>query len=189
MFVWVFLDADCSGRTLATLLIVWVTTAMVASILLKWEYMWIVLAILTLLFLLVCGYTAYNVKRTHARILIEQQRRAIRTVSSIAAANRREIELSTYSTHLHTDLPPSYASVVTTQTTTSTSPGALSGEDKYEDPPPYSIVIASLDNTQENRNAEISSESNVSPSKFTNNAADAAAATSASTSITCPPGR
>lgn len=85
-------DADCSGRTLATLLIAWVTAAMVASILLQWEYMWIVLAILTLLFLLFCGYTGYKMKKTHARMLLEQQRRAaIRTVSSITAINRRQV--------------------------------------------------------------------------------------------------
>ncbi|XP_072766930.1 uncharacterized protein [Anoplolepis gracilipes] len=185
MFFLVLLDADCSGRTLATLLVAWVTTAMVASILLQWEYMWIVLAILTLLFLLICGYTAYNVKRTHARILIEQQRRAaIRTVSGIMAANRREMESSTCSTH-HTDLPPSYASVVTTQTITSTSFRA-SSEDKYKDPPPYSIVIASLNNRQD-RNEEISSDSKMLPFKFTkSNAADVAATTSTSTSVTCP---
>ncbi|KAM0725952.1 hypothetical protein ACS0PU_008033 [Formica fusca] len=184
MFFLILLDADCSGRTLATLLIAWVTIAMVASILLEWEYMWIVLMVLTLLFLFICGYTAYNVKKTNARMLIEQQRRAaIRTVSSITAANRREMEL--YRTHLHVDLPPSYTSVVTTQTTTSTSP-RVSDEDKYENPPPYSIVIASLNNTQE-QNAEISSESDVSSSKFRkSSAADAAAATSASTSLACP---
>lgn len=85
-------DADCSGRTLATLLVAWVTAAMVASILLQWEYMWIVLAVLTLLFLLLCGYTGYKMKRTHARMLLEQQRRAaIRTVSSITAINRRQV--------------------------------------------------------------------------------------------------
>lgn len=95
---------------------------------------------------------------------------------------------STYPTHLHTDLPPSYASVVTMQTTTSTSP-RVSDEDKYEDPPSYSVVIASLDNSQ-NQSAEISSESNVSPFKFTKNrVANVAAATSASTSLACPHGR
>ncbi|GAB1863896.1 hypothetical protein CAJAP_04975 [Camponotus japonicus] len=186
MFFLVLLDADCSGRTLATLLVAWVTAAMVASILLQWEYMWIVLAILTLLFLLLCGYTGYKMKRTHARMLLEQQRRAaIRTVSSITAINRRQID-STYPTHLHADLPPSYTSV-TMQTTTSTS--QASDEDKYEDPPPYSVVIASLDNSQ-NPNAEISSESNVSPFKFTKTrVADVSAATSASTSLACPHGR
>lgn len=95
---------------------------------------------------------------------------------------------SMYPTHLHTDLPPSYASVVTMQTTTSTTSPRTPDEDKYEDPPSYSIVIASLDNSQ-NRNAEISSESNV-PFKFTKNrVANVAAATSASTSLACPHGR
>lgn len=86
-------DADCSGRTLATLLVAWVATAMVASILLRWEYMWIVLAVLTLLFLLVCGYTAYYVKKAHARLLLEEHRRAaIRTVSGMTErGNRREV--------------------------------------------------------------------------------------------------
>lgn len=92
---------------------------------------------------------------------------------------------SSYQAHLHVDLPPSYTSVMTTQTTTSASPRA-SDDDKYEDPPPYSIVIASLNNTQ-GRNAEILSESDMSPSKFRKNSAtDAAAATSASTSLACP---
>lgn len=90
-------EADCSGRILASLLIAWVTIAMVASILLEWNYMWIVLMVLTLLFLFICGYTAYNVKKTNARILIEQQRRAaIRTISSITAANRREVFYDIY---------------------------------------------------------------------------------------------
>lgn len=92
---------------------------------------------------------------------------------------------STYATHA--DLPPSYTSV-TMQTATSTSPQA-SDEDKYEDPPPYSVVIASLDNSQ-NRNVEISSESNVLPFKFTKiGVADGSAATSSSTSLACPHGR
>lgn len=82
-------DADCSGRMLATILVAWVTTAMIASILLQWEHMWIVLVILTLLFFLVCAYTVYTVKRTHARILIEQQRAAIRTISDITASRRQ----------------------------------------------------------------------------------------------------
>ncbi|XP_050463001.1 uncharacterized protein LOC126857534 isoform X2 [Cataglyphis hispanica] len=182
MFFLVLLDADCSGRALASLLIAWVTIAMIASILLEWNYMWIVLMVLTLLFLFICGYIAYNVKKTNARILIEQQRRAaIRTISSITAANRREME-SSYQAHLHVDLPPSYTSVVTTQTTTSPR---TSDDDKYEDPPPYSIVIASL-NTQE-RNAEISSESDMTSSKFRKNSATDAA--SASTSLACPHGR
>ncbi|KAL6423700.1 hypothetical protein ACFW04_010299 [Cataglyphis niger] len=185
MFFLVLLDADCSGRALASLLIAWVIIAMVASILLEWDYMWIVLMVLTLLFLFICGYIAYNVKKTNARILIEQQRRAaIRTISSITAANRREME-SSYQAHLHVDLPPSYTSVVTTQTTTSAFPRAFD-DDKYEDPPPYSIVIASLNNTQE-RNAEISSESGMTSSKFRKNSATDAA--SASTSLACPHGR
>lgn len=66
--------------------------------------------------------------------------------------------------------------------TTSTSSQA-SDEDKYEDPPPYSVVIASSDNLQ-NQNVEISNESNVSPSKsIKNRVADVSATTSASTSF------
>lgn len=82
-------DTDCSGRMLATVLVAWVTTAMIASILLQWEHMWIVLVILTLLFFLICVYTVYTVKKTHARILIEQQRAAIQTISDIAANGRQ----------------------------------------------------------------------------------------------------
>ncbi|XP_011876427.1 PREDICTED: uncharacterized protein LOC105566766 [Vollenhovia emeryi] len=152
-------DADCSGRMLATILVAWVTTAMIASILLQWEHMWIVLVILTLLFFLVCGYTVYTVKRTHARILLEQQRAAIRTISDITA-NRRQTGPLTFAIRSTPDLPPSYASVMTVQGT-SAPPRvpAESHEDKFEDPPPYSIVIASI-NMQE-RNAEVSSEQHV----------------------------
>jgi len=176
-------DADCSGRALAILLVAWVLTAMVASILLRWDYMWVVLMILTMLVLLICGYTAYNVKKAHARFLLEEQRRAaIRTVSGMTAANRREVmitiscrneliiysegmrnfckfmrlflqqESSVYAAHLSPDLPPSYASVVSMQTTPTSAPAILSadqsGHDKYDDPPSYAIVVASLD-TQE----------------------------------------
>ncbi|XP_012535913.2 uncharacterized protein LOC105836431, partial [Monomorium pharaonis] len=151
-------DADCSGRMLATVLVAWVSTAMIASILLQWEHMWIVLVILTLLFFLVCGYTVYTVKRTHARILFEQQRAAIRTISDITA-NRGQTGSSVFTVRLPPDLPPSYASVVTVQGTTGpnrTSETVVPGQDKFEDPPPYSIVIAST-NAQE-RNAEVSSE-------------------------------
>lgn len=85
-------DADCSGRALATLLITWVLTAMIASILLQWDYMWIVLMVLTMLVLVVCGYTAYNVKKAHTRFLLEEQRRAaIRTVSGMTDATHREV--------------------------------------------------------------------------------------------------
>ncbi|XP_011334334.1 uncharacterized protein LOC105277585 isoform X2 [Ooceraea biroi] len=170
MFFLILLDADCSGRTLATLLVAWVATAMVASILLRWEYMWIVLAILTMLFLFVCGYTAYYVKRAHARMLIEEQRRAIRTISGIAERNnRREMERSAYATQLTVDLPPSYASVMSAQPTSTPPPASLqidrSGEDKFEEPPPYSTVINI--SVQEQTAQEASSVSNTSSSALT----------------------
>lgn len=156
---------------LATVLVAWVTTAMIASILLQWEHMWIVLVILTLLFFLVCGYTVYSVKRTHARILIEQQRAAIRTISDITA-NRRQ-PLQTVSSAFtvrstRSDLPPSYASVMSIQGT-STSPRTIDppGEDKFEDLPPYSVVIASI-NAQE-QNVEASREWHVSSASMKKN--------------------
>ncbi|KAH0954226.1 hypothetical protein HN011_001749 [Eciton burchellii] len=163
MFFLILLDADCSGRTLATLLVAWVAMAMVASILLRWEYMWIVLAILTMLFLLVCGYTAYYVKRAHARMLLEEQRAAIRTVSSITErSNCREMERSAYAAQLNADLPPSYASVVSMQSSSTSSLARIdrSVEDKFEEPPSYSTVINI--NTQEQNAQEASSVLNMS---------------------------
>ncbi|XP_012235306.1 uncharacterized protein [Linepithema humile] len=187
MFFLVLMDADCSGRALATLLVAWVLTAMIASILLRWDYMWIVLMVLTMLVLLVCGYTAYNVKKAHARLLLEEQRRAaIRTISGMTAATRREQESSVYAAHLSVDLPPSYASVVAVQTPTS-APTILtidrSGDDKYEDPPSYAIVVASLD-TQD-RCAETSGLSNVQPFAPAEKNSTAPATISASNSYVC----
>ncbi|XP_018401062.1 PREDICTED: uncharacterized protein LOC108778388 [Cyphomyrmex costatus] len=189
MFFLILLDADCSGRMLATILVAWVTTAMIASILLQWEHMWVVLVILTLLFFLVCGYTVYTVKRTHARILIEQQRAAIRTISDITA-NRRQAGSSTYAVHSSPDLPPSYASVMTvqgtsrpTQMSTTINP---SNEDKFENPPPYSIVIASINAAQE-QNVEMSRERHVpSVSTEKNDAAVSTTSALASASQTYP---
>ncbi|KAL0134681.1 hypothetical protein PUN28_001459 [Cardiocondyla obscurior] len=156
-------DADCSGRMLATILVAWVTTAMIASILLQWEHMWIVLVILTLLFFLVCGYTVYTVKRTHARILLEQQRAAIRTISGIA--NSRRQEPLAFAVRSPPDLPPSYASVVTVPGSSApvraSETGGSSGDNKFEDPPPYSIVISSI--REQEQNAGISSERCVPP--------------------------
>ncbi|KAL6263837.1 hypothetical protein P5V15_003919 [Pogonomyrmex californicus] len=178
MFFLILLDADCSGRMLATILIAWVTTAMIASILLQWEHMWVVLVVLTVLFFLVCGYTVYTVKRAHARVLFEQQRATIRTISDITTANHRQAESSAYVTRLNADLPPSYTSVISVQGTLAPQSSVvtdLSGENKFEDPPPYSIAIASM-NMQE-RNAEILGEphapSTVSTKKY-NTAAPAA---------------
>lgn len=57
------------------------------------------------------------------------------------------------------DLPPSYASVMTVQETSTPAwvPRTVDpGEDKFQDPPPYSVVIAST-NMQE-QNTEIPSE-------------------------------
>ncbi|XP_071566833.1 uncharacterized protein [Temnothorax nylanderi] len=195
MFFLILLDADCSGRMLATILVAWVTTAMIASILLQWEHMWIVLVILTLLFFFVCGYTVYTVKRTQARILIEQRRAAIRTISDITA-NRGQAGPLAFTMRSAPDLPPSYASVVTVQGTSGT-PGQTSGtvdppgENKFlEDPPPYAIVVASI-NMQE-RNAEVSNEPYVLPVALTKkyDRYDAAVASAssglASASHTCP---
>lgn len=61
---------------------------MVASVLLRWKYMWIALAILTLLFLLACGYAACTTRRNslrrqdcHDDTRIIDQRRNIPSVS------------------------------------------------------------------------------------------------------------
>ncbi|XP_012057482.1 PREDICTED: uncharacterized protein LOC105620601 [Atta cephalotes] len=187
MFFLILLDADCSGRMLATILVAWVTTAMIASILLQWEHMWVVLVILTLLFFLVCGYTVYTVKRTHARILIEQQRAAIRTISDITT-NRRQAESSAYAVHSSPDLPPSYASVMTVQGTSRSTQMLTtinpSSEDKFENPPPYSIVIASINAAQE-QNVEMSRERHV-PSTKKNEVAILTTSTLASVSQTYP---
>lgn len=80
-------SSECSGRSLASLLIAWVSAAMVASVLLRWKYMWIALAVLTLLFFLACGYTACtNCQRTEAQIIpedtinIQHQRQHIQSI-------------------------------------------------------------------------------------------------------------
>lgn len=66
-------ETDCTSRSLATLLVAWVGAAMVASILLRWKYMWIVLLVLTLLFLIVCGYAAYTTKKAQDRAIAAEQ--------------------------------------------------------------------------------------------------------------------
>jgi len=80
------------------------------------------------------------------------------------------------------DLPPSYASVTTVQGTSIHARTSMiidpPGEDKFEDPPPYSIVIAST-NMQ---NTEVSRERRVPPA-FTKK--DDAAASTTSASHTC----
>lgn len=66
------------------------------------------------------------------------------------------------------DLPPSYASVMTVQETPApaqTSTIDPLDENKFEDPPPYSIVVASID--MQERNAEVSEEQYVPPATST----------------------
>lgn len=80
--------ADCSGRTLATLLVAWVATLMVTSILLQWQYTWIVITTMTLMFLLVCACMAYNIKKTQVRTWFEDYQR---TESERERRERRHI--------------------------------------------------------------------------------------------------
>ncbi|XP_066586268.1 uncharacterized protein [Prorops nasuta] len=136
MFLLLLLDTDCSGRALATLLVAWVGTAIVASILLRWKYMWIALAVLTLLFLLACGYTAChskaineNARAINGTITDEESeiRRRRHMRRGRARSGGREAQITTVSSRVDncfeneppgyqafwiTDLPPSYASVI-----------------------------------------------------------------------------
>ncbi|XP_025158976.1 uncharacterized protein LOC105185856 [Harpegnathos saltator] len=154
-------DADCSGRTLATLLVAWVATLMVTSILLQWEYMWIVLTFLTILFLLICACMAYNIKKTHMRTWLNEHQRATSETERERERERRPVW--TISNGLTTDdcreaesrrivdLPPSYSSVVFSMQPTSGSlrPSLITGNSpadaKAEDPPPYSSMMAITD--------------------------------------------
>ncbi|XP_032688927.1 uncharacterized protein LOC116852549 isoform X2 [Odontomachus brunneus] len=163
-------DTDCSGRTLATVMVAWIAVLIVTSILLKWEYTWIVVTILTLLFLLICVWMAYHIKRAQQRTWFEEyQRRTdyenerrernIWTISGITVDNCGERESQRI-----VDPPPSYSSVIPTVQSTSESSrpsltiGNLPNDSKCEDPPPYSSVICSTDTRD--RNAEAANEPN-----------------------------
>lgn len=137
-------QADCSGRALATLVIAWVGAALVASVLLKWTHMWVSLAVLTLLFLVACGYAAYDARKTQERVLAreterqeERRRRREQQLESVSGGvdnypEVRSVQLlksrllqkliqiqvidpPEYQTFWVPDLPPSYNAVVSTQ--------------------------------------------------------------------------
>ncbi|XP_014482294.1 PREDICTED: uncharacterized protein LOC106748364 isoform X2 [Dinoponera quadriceps] len=179
MLFHLLLGADCSGRTLATLLVAWVATLMVTSILLQWDYMWIVLTILTIMFLLLCACMAYNIKKAHMRTWATEHRRReagdgerrarrpVWTISGMTDEDRRERE-----SRQVTDLPPSYSSVVlsvcsTQPTSDSVQRVSLTIGDppdgpKFEEPPPYSSVFSCTD--AHDRNAEAANEPNTTSS-------------------------
>jgi len=72
------------------------------------------------------------------------------------------MERSAYAAQLNADLPPSYASVVSMQSSSTSSLARIdrSVGDKFEEPPPYSTVINI--NTQEQNAQEASSVLNMS---------------------------
>lgn len=150
-------DVDCSGRSLATLLVAWVGAAMMASVLLRWKYMWIALTILTLLFLFACGYAACNARKAHARVMLNEEARVLdrrrrdRNIQSVSGsvANGAEItEPPAYQSYWITDLPPPYAVVIGAE-----PPPAFPRSSESEpitprlsNPPPYSVAIQSETN-------------------------------------------
>ncbi|XP_051167455.1 GATA zinc finger domain-containing protein 4-like isoform X2 [Leptopilina boulardi] len=149
-------DTDCTSRSLATLLVAWVGAAMVASVLLRWKYMWIALAILTLLFLIACGYAACNARRTQHRIVCRSNRPVVRrhsvehveTVSRIVDGNY-VVDPPAYQTFWITDLPPSYSAVIRGQPSNSLPNYHLTSVDEFaigprlSNPPPYTMAIQS----------------------------------------------
>lgn len=147
------METECSGRSLATLLVAWVSAAMVASVLLRWKYMWIALAVLTLLFLIACGYAAFTTRRNLQRDILTEEayfdhrRREISTVSGDLAPCGDRVEPPAYQNYWITDLPPPYAVVIGAEPTPPTA-----GEERVQavgprlsNPPPYSVAVQQRD--------------------------------------------
>lgn len=114
-----------------------------------------------------CNYSSFNFRRNiplahtrHTACNIQQRKR-----SYIRFLQTGSLAFAMRSTP---DLPPSYASVMNVQETSApvrTSTIDPSDENKFEDPPPYSIVIAST-NMQE-RNAVVLNERYMPPAAST----------------------
>jgi len=100
-----------------------------------------------------------------------------------------QAESSAYAVHSSPDLPPSYASVMTVQGTSRSTQMLTtinpSSEDKFENPPPYSIVIASINAAQE-QNVEMSRERHVPSVSTKKNEVAVLTSTLASVSQTYP---
>lgn len=142
---------------------------MVASVLLRWKYMWIALAVLTLLFLIACGYAACSARRSQERIVCRSGERHIvrrshsfdhiHTVSRIVD-NNFIVEPPSYQTFWVTDLPPAYSTLVSSQPPTSlqnyhlTLVDELSISPRFSNPPPYSAAIQSDNLTSQNGQPE-----------------------------------
>ncbi|XP_034937718.1 uncharacterized protein [Chelonus insularis] len=182
-------QSECSGRSLATLLIAWVSAALVASVLLRWKYMWIALAVLTLLFLIACGYAASTHRRNTERStsreetrIIDGRNRNIPTVSGGVDNNTDIIAPPAYQTYWINDLPPSYTVVIGTQPPTGAYP--MHVEELFtprpSNPPPYSVAtqhdhtqsssdthqlpgqsISSIVNENDNKENDITRDQNV----------------------------
>ncbi|XP_015592227.1 probable serine/threonine-protein kinase clkA isoform X2 [Cephus cinctus] len=152
-------DSDCSGRSLATLVIAWVGAAMIASILLRWTYMWIALTVLTLLFLVACGYATCNARRAHLRAMMEEEEwqagrqrrreRRLETVSGGVDNYPEVINPPAYENYWITDLPPAYTVVVGEHGSEHANLPPLPDEGpaisnrRNSNPPPYSVAIQS----------------------------------------------
>ncbi|XP_015116257.1 uncharacterized protein LOC107040625 isoform X2 [Diachasma alloeum] len=141
-------ESECSGRSLATLLVAWVSAAMVASVLLRWKYMWIALAVLTLLFLIACGYAAFTTRRNLQRDILtddpyfDQRRREINTVSGDLASCGERVEPPAYHNYWITDLPPPYAVVIGAEPPpTPVEERVQSQGPRLSNPPPYSVAV------------------------------------------------
>ncbi|KAK0161512.1 hypothetical protein PV327_009974 [Microctonus hyperodae] len=136
---------------------------MVASVLLRWKYMWIALAVLTLLFFLACGYTACtNCQRTNGQVItedatnIQHQRQHIQSICGDVnrfpgnCSQTIGSEPPAYRTYWITDLPPSYATAIGTAEPPTSSIRSVNNteeiqlrtlEPRLSNPPPYSLVI------------------------------------------------
>ncbi|XP_011303785.1 uncharacterized protein [Fopius arisanus] len=141
-------ETECSGRSLATMLVAWVSAAMVASVLLHWKYMWIALAVLTLLFLIACGYAAFTTRRNIQRDIqsneayMDQRSREINSVSGDLAPCDDRSEPPAYQNYWITDLPPPYAVVIgVEQAPPSSLERAQSPPPRLSNPPPYSVAV------------------------------------------------
>ncbi|KAF7995024.1 hypothetical protein HCN44_004496 [Aphidius gifuensis] len=163
---------DCSGRSMATLLVAWLSAAMVASILLRWKYMWIALAILTILFLAACGLAAYSSRKSardeeeeeeaNRQQRLSDDRMNIQSISGDMSQNYPyNVEPPGYQTYWITELPPPYTVVVesdappliSSQLNSSANQEPSMDPPLTGQPPPYSVAI------QQNRTSIIQTAS------------------------------
>ncbi|XP_012283513.1 uncharacterized protein LOC105701381 isoform X2 [Orussus abietinus] len=149
--------SDCSGRSLVTLVVAWIGAAMVASVLLGWKYVWIAMTVLTMLFLIACGYAACTAKKVQANALsraeMERRRRQvvdIETISGEVDGHVQIIRPPEYQTYWITDLPPPYSTIMGVSPAVGfphqqppEEANVGSDERRISNPPPYSVAVQS----------------------------------------------